>query len=60
MSDRIADAIAAYQASITPESVEVILDAITDREYACLIRASSIRLSAAVTLHDALAEEIAR
>ena len=28
MSDRIADAIAAYQASITPESVEVILDAI--------------------------------
>jgi hypothetical protein len=59
MSDRIAAAIAAYQARTTPESVEVVLDAVKDREYANLITASSVRLSAAMTLHDVLAEEIA-
>jgi hypothetical protein len=60
MSDRIANAIAAYQARTTPESVEAVLDAVKDREYAPLVTASSIRLSAAMTLRDVLAEEIAR
>lgn len=59
MLDRIAVAIAAYQESITPKSVEVILDAIKDREYAPLVTAANIHLSAAMTLHDALGEEIA-
>jgi hypothetical protein len=60
MSDRIANAIAAYHACTTPEAVEAVLGAVTDREYADLITASGVRLSAAITLHDALAEEIAR
>lgn len=60
MSDRIANAIAAYQACTTPESVQVVLDAVKDREYADLVTASSVRLSAAMALHDVLAEEIAR
>ena len=59
MTDRISTLIAAYQASITPEAVEVILDAIKGREYAPLVTAASIRASAAVTLHEALGEEIA-
>jgi hypothetical protein len=60
MSQRIANAIAAHQACTTPESVEVVLEAVKDREYAHLVTASSVRLSAAMTLHDVLAEEIAR
>lgn len=60
MSDRIANAIAAYQACTTPESVEAVLDAVKGREYAHFITASSVHLSAAMTLHDVLAEEIAR
>jgi hypothetical protein len=60
MFDRIANAIAAYHACTTPESVQVILDAVKDRQCAHPITASSIRWSAAVTLHDVLAEEIAR
>ena len=60
MSKRITNAIAAYQACITPESVEAVLDAVKDREYAHLITTSSVHLSAAMTLHDMLAEEIAR
>ncbi|MBR0963161.1 hypothetical protein JQ554_03505 [Bradyrhizobium diazoefficiens] len=60
MSDRIAEAIAAYQACTTPEFVEAALDAIKDRDYAPLITAGSVRLSAAMALHDVLAEEIAR
>ena len=59
MSERIATAIAAYHASITPEAIEVILDAIKDREYSPLVTAESIQLSAAMTLHDAIGEEIA-
>ena len=59
MSEHIANAIAAYQARTTPESVQVVLDAVKDREYAELVTASSVRLSAAMTLHDVLAEEIA-
>ncbi|OSJ36768.1 hypothetical protein BSZ19_02675 [Bradyrhizobium japonicum] len=59
MFDRIADAIDAYQACTTPESVAAALDAIKGREYAPLVTAASIRLSAASVLMDVLAEEIA-
>lgn len=60
MSNRIANAIAAYQAQTTTESVEALLDAVKDHEHADLITHSSIHLSAAMALHDVLAEEIAR
>ena len=60
MSERITTLFATYQASITPGAIEIILDSIKDREYAPLVTPGSIRLSAAMTLHDAIGEEIAR
>jgi signal recognition particle GTPase len=60
MSKRIAKAIAAYQASVTPSAVKLAQHAVKGRDYALLITADAIRMGAASALHDVLAEEIAR
>jgi hypothetical protein len=60
MSDRIAAAIAAYQADTAPEAVKAVLQSVEGSEYAQLVTASSICWSAATTLHDVPTEEIAR